>query len=184
MKRLTILRIACDPVARICSAVAPVILPANTVEATAEKYLGGGKLVDIPDLELTQNGDSQRIDITVSGVSAKTIATFRNESHTLKGSLAQVGYAWQDDDWQIVQVEWLAVLVVGAATISSQGSQGGRSRSISISLGSDFVDRNNAPLSLWTDADQRRRSPDDAFFDHMAGITTGLSRQFGPSDAS
>lgn len=184
MKFSPILRIASDPVALVWGGVGWLDLPADIVLPEPARAIGGGQLVQIPDLDLLINGAASRIDVTVSGVSARTIALFQDEQRTLRGALAHVGLIWFDDDWQLDVVEWLTVLTVGSSSISSQPSQDGRTRSITISLGSDFTDRNHAGLSLWTDADQRRRSPDDAFFDHVAGITTGTSRQFAPSDAS
>lgn len=181
MKRLLLLRIATDPVARVCSGVNPVIIPDDAVESVPAKYLGGGKLLSIPDLEQLINGTASRIDVTVSGVSAATLAIFQGESATLQGSDVHIGFAYQDDAWQITEVEWLAVYICGTPTTTSKQAQGERSRSISISIGTDFTDRSKAPISLFTDADQRRRSSDDAIFDHVSQISAGLSRSFAPS---
>jgi hypothetical protein len=65
--------------------------------------------------------------------------------------------------------------------VGSQASGKGRTRTVSLSVGTDETGRSRAPIALFTDADQRRRSPTDAFFDHVAGITAGTSRRFGPS---
>jgi hypothetical protein len=183
VKQSVLLRIASDPIARVWGGIGDLIIPADIVEDGPAKYLGGGALLSLPDIEMGENAQAVRLDITVSGVNAKTLAIFRDESRTLKGSLAHIGVITFDDDWQIDNVEWITALTVGAPSFSSQGGPNGRTRSITISLG-DWTDRNFPPLALWTDADQRRRSPTDAFFDHVSGITTGTSRQFGPSDAS
>ena len=50
MKRIVLLRIGTDPVARICSGVAPMIVPGDPVDGGAHRYLGGGKLVEVPVL--------------------------------------------------------------------------------------------------------------------------------------
>lgn len=184
MKMSPLLRIACDPIARVWGGVGWLDIPADSVEPEPARYLGGGQLLQIPDLEMLLNGQASRIDITISGVSRKTVSIFKDESKTLYGALVQIGLVWFDDDWQIDTVEWLSVYTCGAPTISSKSNQNGRTRSISLSIGSDFVDRNIAPLALWTPADQARRSPDDLIFDHVPGYSTGTSRQFGPSDAS
>jgi hypothetical protein len=177
-RRLVLLRFGTDPVARICSGANPIRLPGNAVDAEPEYYLGGGKLVEVPELEQVINGTAQRIDITVSGVSKATVALFRDESAGLQGAPVHIGVAHQDAAWQITEVEWLGELRCDVP--ASQHSRS--SRSISISLGSENTDRSKAPLTLWTPADQRRRSPTDQFFDGVPGLSQGTSRKFGPND--
>lgn len=178
MKRILLLRIATDPVARVCSGAAPIIIPADSIEDVTAKYLGGGALVEIPELEQVINGTAQRISITVSGVTPQTVKLFTEESESLKGAPVHIGIAYQDDDWQITEVEWLAELRCDFPTAS--GSRA--SRSISISIGTSDTDRSKAPVAFWTAAGQRRVSPTDQFFDHIAGISSGTSRRFGPSE--
>jgi len=178
MKRILLLRIATNPVARVCSGAAPIIIPADSVESAPAKYLGGGKLVEIPELEQVINGTAQRINVSVSGVSQETVRLFTDESDSLKGAPVHIGIAYQDDDWQVTDVEWLAQLRCDFPT--ANGSR--TSRSISLSIGSDDTDRSRAPVSFWTAAGQRRKSPTDRFFDHIAGLSQGTSRRFGPSD--
>jgi len=183
MRRITLLRIASDPIARVCSGVSPIVIPADSVESAPARYLGGGQLVNIPDLEQVINGAATRVDITVSGVTGPILADFISEAPSLKGAAVHVGFAYQDDNWQIVEVEWVAQLRCDAPRVDSNDAQNGRTRSITISIGSDFTDRSKAPIAFFTDADQRRRSPTDKFFDHISQYNTGTSRRFAPSDA-
>lgn len=178
MKRILLLRIATDPVARVCSGAAPIIIPADSIEDVPAKYLGGGSLVEIPELEQVINGTAQRISITVSGVSQETVRLFADESESLKGARVHIGVAYQDDDWQISEVEWLAELRCDFPTATGSRT----SRSIAISIGTSDTDRSKAPSSFRTAAGQRRKSPTDRFYDFKAGITQGTSRRFGASD--
>lgn len=178
MKQSVLFRIASDPVARVWGGVGDLIIPADIVEIAPALYLGGGRLVDVPELEQVINGTASRIEITVSGVSAQTLALAITESASVKGAKVHVGIAYFDDDWQLDEVEWVAVLRADTLTTSRQGT----TRSITISIGTEDTDRSKAPISFWTDADQRHRSPTDRFFDHIAGIAQGTSRRFGPSD--
>ena len=172
-------RIAADPVARIWSGVGNLDIPADIVEPSPATYLGGGSLVNIPELDQVINGTASRIDVTVSGVSTATLALAIEESASVKGAKVHIGNVYFDDDWQIADVEWIAVLRADTLTTARQG----QTRSITLSIGTDFTDRSRAPVAFWTDADQRRRSPTDRFFDHIAGISSGTSRRFGPSDS-
>lgn len=179
MRQSVLFRIAADPVARLWSGVGDLIIPPDIVEPSPATYLGGGALVNIPELDQVINGTASRIDITVSGVSSDTLAFALEEAASVRGAKVHIGNVYFDDDWQIDDVEWIAVLRADTLTTSRQGT----TRSITLSIGTDFTDRSRAPVSFWTDADQRRRSPTDRFFDHVAGISSGTSRRFGPSDA-
>lgn len=180
MRQSVLFRIATDPVARVWSGVNSIIIPTDIVEPTPTTYLGGGALVNIPDLDQVINGTASRIDITVSGVSTATLALAIEEAASVKGAKVHIGNVYFDDDWQITDVEWIAVLRADTLTTARQGT----TRSITLSIGTDFTDRSRAPVAFWTDADQRRRSPTDRFFDHIAGISSGTSRRFGPSDSN
>lgn len=182
MRQIILFRVASDPVARICSGVNPIIIPADIVEAEEARYLGGGALVRVPDLEQLVNGTAARAEITVSGVSAETLRLAVEDAASVKGAKVHIGIAYQDDAWQITEVEWVAVFRADSLTVSTQSTGRGRSRSITLSVGTDFTDRSRAPIAFWTDADQRRRAPTDRFFDQVALITAGTSRRFGPKE--
>lgn len=178
MKQSVLFRIAADPVVRLWGGVGDLIIPADIVETSPATYLGGGALVNIPELEQVINGTASRLDITVSGVSAATLALAIEEAESVKGAKVHIGNVYFDADWQIDDVEWIAVLRADFLTTARQGT----TRSITLSISTDYTDRSRAPVSFWTDSDQRRRSPTDRFFDHIAGISAGTSRRFGPSD--
>jgi len=149
------------------------------VEPSPAPYLGGGQLVNIPELEQVINGTASRLDITVSGVSTETVKFAIEEAASIKGAKVHIGNVYFDADWQIDDVEWIGVLRADTLTTARQGT----TRSITLSIGTDYTDRSRAPVAFFTDSDQRRRSPTDRFFDHIAGISAGTSRRFGPSDS-
>lgn len=183
--RVVLVRFATDPVARICSGVNPVRIPADDVETEDDAYYyGGGALVDMPVLEQLINGAASRIDITVSGVSGKTLALFTGDADDLQGCDVSIGIAYQDEHFQIESVEWLLKLRADTPSIDDKPSQDGRTRSIGLSLGTDFTDRSSSTIAYFTDADQQKRSPGDKICDHVASYNQGTSRPWGPSDAS
>lgn len=175
----TLFRMECDPMLRVWSGVNSRIIPADIVEPEPAMYLGGGALVSVPDLDQVINGIAQRLEITVSGVDAETLRLAREDAASVKGARCLAGNIFLDDNWQVQEVEWLGVLRADFLTTSKQGN----TRSITLSLSTYDTDRSRAPIAFWTDSDQRRRSPTDSFFDHVAGITSGTTRRFGPVDA-
>jgi hypothetical protein len=179
-RRSILFRLGSDPVAYIWSGIGDLDLPANSLDAGVRRYLGAGKLLELPDLEQLINGAADRIEVTISGVSAEAIRLSTEDAPSVKGASAHVGAVRFDRHWQLTEVEWIGQLRADTLSVASQSSDNGRTRSVTLSMGTDFTDRSRAPLAFFTDADQRRRSPDDAIFDHVAGISAGLSRQFAP----
>jgi hypothetical protein len=170
-----------DP-ARIWSGVGDLLVLADDIEPEDSIYLGGAALVSAPDFQQLINGTADRLDFTLSGVTAEIIALAMDEAEGVKGAALDLGTIRFDDDWQQVgSVTWEAQFRCDTLTVGSQSADQGRTRTISLSVGTDDTGRSRSPLALFTDADQRRRSPTDAFFDHVAGITAGTSRRFGPS---
>ncbi|WEK42990.1 MAG: hypothetical protein P0Y64_16855 [Candidatus Sphingomonas colombiensis] len=176
------LRIECAPVARVWSGVGDLVIPADIVEASPALYLGGGELLSAPDFQQLINGTAERLNITVSGVTAESQRLALEDAPTVKGARVHLVRFDFDDDWQLVGVEYEAVFRADTITTSNDQSADGRTRTITLSIGTENTDRSRAPCAFWTDADQRRRSPTDRFFDHVAGITSGTSRRFGPND--
>lgn len=181
MKGSLIFRIASDPIARVWSGHGDIIIPSDIVEPSPALYLGGGELVNIPDIDQVINGTAARVDVTVSGVSAETLRLALEDAPSVKGAAVHVGIVYFDDAWQVDEVEWVSVLAAGPLTVASQsGNDGSRTRSITLSIGTDFTDRCKAPVAFFTDSDQRRRSPTDSIFDHVAGLNAGTARSYGP----
>lgn len=177
MNTSLLFRIACDPPARVWSGHGNLTIPADIVESVPAIYFGGGELLNLPDIDQIINGTASRYDIVLSGIAPDTQALATTEAASVKGAKCHVGTAYFDDDLQLIAVEWISVLRADYLATARQGT----TRTITLSLGTDNTDRSRAPISFWTDADQRRRAADDQFCDHVAGITTGTSRRFGPT---
>lgn len=178
-----LLRIASDPPARVWSGVGNLEIPADIVEPAPAIYLGAGELLSAPDFQALINGVAERLEFTVSGVSAETVRLALEDAPSTKGAAVHLGRVDFDEDWQIIGVEWEAVFRADTLTVDSQGGNGSRTRTITLSVGSGDTGRSYAPTAFFTDADQRRRSPTDAIFSHVGGISQGTSRRFGPAEA-
>lgn len=177
-----LLRIASDPPARIWSGAGPLVIPADIVEPAAAEYMGASELLNVPDFQQLINGVAERLEFTVSGVSTETLRLALEDAASTRGAAVHLGRIDFDENWQqLGPVEWEAVFRADSLTVDSQGSGNGRKRTITLSVGSGDTGRAYAPQAFNTDADQRRRSPTDAIFSHVARLTGGTSRRFGPS---
>lgn len=180
-------RVDCDPPALLWSGLGPLAVPADAViPAPGETALGAGQLIDVPDFQQLIGGTAERIDITFSGVDEETIRLALEDAPSVRGARVDVGTVQFDSDWQILSVEWENTFEARSLTVSRpQASEGSAIvRSISLTIVQGSTTRSRAKLAFFTDADQRRRSSDDAIFSHVAGINAGTSRRFGPSDAA
>lgn len=174
------LRIAADPIARLWSGVGDLIVPPDIVEGAAAKYIGGGAIINAPDFQQLINGTAERVEIRVSGVDAETAALARREGPSVIGAKVHLVRFDFDDDWQLIDVEYEAVFRADKLNVGSTSEDGGRTRTITLSVGSENTNRSRAPIAYFTQQDQARRSADDVIFDHVSGITLGKSRRFGP----
>jgi hypothetical protein len=182
VRESVLIRINCDPPARLWGGVGDLAVAADDVETEDAIYVGGATIISAPDFQQLMNGTADRLDFTLSGVSEEVLVLAQEEAESVKGAALDLGTIRFDDEWQQAGVvTWEARFRCDTLSVGSQGGQDQRSRSITLSVGTDDTDRSRAPIALFTDADQRRRSSDDAFFSLVAGITAGTSRRFGPS---
>ncbi|WP_159975892.1 MULTISPECIES: hypothetical protein [unclassified Novosphingobium] len=175
------LRIETDPVARLWGGVGDLIVPPDIVETAPALYLGAGQLLTAPDFEQGINFTAERIDIQLSGVSSDLVALALEDAATIRNARVHFVTIRFDQNWQLVEVEYEAVFRADKLTVSSEdGDNGSRTRTITLSIGTEDTNRSRAPMSYFTDQDQRRRSPTDAIFSNVAGINQGTTRKFGP----
>lgn len=178
-----VVRVACDPPALLWSGVGLLPLPADAVIPDATFALGGGELVSMPDFQQLIGGTAERLEFVVSGVSEETLRLALDDAPSVRGARVDVGTIQFDDNWQVQSVEWEVVFEARSLSVSRPQSQGGSAtRSVTLAIVQGSTTRSRAKLAFFTDADQRRRSPDDSVFSHVGGINAGTSRRFGPND--
>jgi hypothetical protein len=175
--------IACDPPAVLWSGVGPLPLPADTVVPAPTIALGGSELIDFPDFQQLLGGTAERIDFIISGVSEEAMRLALDDAPSVRGATVHVGTASFADDWSLSGIEWEAVFEARSLMVSRPTANGGKiTRTVTLTIVQGATTRSRAPNAYFTDADQRRQSPTDAIFSHVAGITAGTSRRFGPND--
>lgn len=174
------IRIETDPVARVWSGHGDLVIPADIVEDEPATYLGAGDLLNAPDFDQGINYTAERIDIQLSGVSSNMVRLALEDAATVRNARVHFMTIRFDQDWQLVEVEYEAVFRADKITVASQDNDGERNRTITLSIGTEDTNRSRAPLSYFTDQDQRRRSPTDSIFTSVSGINQGTTRSFGP----
>lgn len=175
-----LLRIDSDPVCYLWTGHGRLETPADAIDAAGATWLGAGHLIAIPALQALISGVAQRVTFTLSGVSAETLRLAREDKATVQGAEVRLGHVQFDADWQLdggIAWEWRGI--ADALRIESRYGEEKRVRSIVLMVGSADTRRSDPRFTFWTDASQRLRSADDAFCDHVAMITDGITRRFG-----
>lgn len=175
-----VFRIETDDPANFWSGNGSLLLPADAVLPATTLFPGAGELVNIPDLESLINGKAQRLDVTLSGVSADTIVLATEEAAQIKGAPVWIGRVTFDESWQVETVAWEWSGEGRSLNVGSQPTDQGRSRTLTLSVVSGDTQRRRSPNAFFTDADQRRDFPTDAVFSHVGGISVGTTRRWGP----
>jgi hypothetical protein len=139
-------------------------------------YAGFGELGNVPAFQQLINGAAERVEFTLSGVSAEVanIATVE-DADAVKNRTCALGSAIMDADWQMVgTVHWPFQGVADFLGVSIEGASevGGEAvRVIKLSVGNGLTGRKRRGFAYWTDQDNQRRSPGDLFCQHVAKIS-------------
>jgi hypothetical protein len=175
-------RLACDPPVYIWSGFGDLETPADDLDTTGASWRGAGELVSVPTLKQLINGEADRIEVKVSGVSPYTLRLALEDRASVKGAAANIGIIEFDEDWQQAgDIRWQWTGVGGVIVTESVETDTGRQWSITLSMASADTLLSNPRLSFFTAADQAKISPTDQFCSHVAGISQGTTRRFGPA---
>lgn len=150
----------------------------ESVDAKGTRFLGAGRLLAIPDLELLINGIADRIDLQLSGVTPEFLAQIDDEAPPVTGAEAHIGIAPLDERWQPLAP--IIPLWIGVADYWRMSSTAPddptkpRVNGIVLSIGTGDTTRARASRLTWTDDAQREISPTDSFCNRVGRYLTGL----------
>ncbi|WP_292051631.1 MULTISPECIES: hypothetical protein [unclassified Brevundimonas] len=144
----------------------------DEVDRMGGLYQGIGLVGDIPALRQLIGGTAERVDFTLNGTDDRTLRLADRDVDEVRDASVHVGIVFFDADWQAVDtVSWLWQGHADVPSVNRSSDGGEVVRRVTLSVGTAFTDRTRPALSYYTDADQRRRSPDDAFCARVAAYT-------------
>lgn len=147
-------------------------VPADDVETEGGIYLGIGLVGDVPALRQLVGGVAERVEFSLNGADDLTFRLADDQVDEVRGAPVNVGILFFDEDWQAVgPMAWLWDGTADVPAVDRDGSGGQITRRVSLSVGSAFTDRTRPQLGFYTDKDQRRRSPNDAFCARVASYS-------------
>jgi hypothetical protein len=154
-----------DPV-RVWTGFGDFLMPENAIETADSIYKGVGIIGDLPAMEQLVNGTAQRIEASMSGVSAYVASLADEDASVIRGQQVNFALAFMDETWALIgDPIWVWEGDIDVVKRNMNRTQSGESRTISISIGSLMTGRRRPTFSYWTGPQQRRRSSTDAFCD-------------------
>ncbi|APG91160.1 hypothetical protein [Sinorhizobium americanum] len=170
------LRIDTDPALHIYFGVNDIPIGFDSIDPDGTVYLGGGRLIGIPSLEVLVNGTSDAVDFTVSGIDPATGARMLDSIPPVRGKLVQIGLTTLDDYYQPMST--IIPIWTGIASHPKEGKppiREGETATLALSLAvvAGENTRSRASRSLWSDAMQKAISPTDDFCKQTARLARG-----------
>ncbi len=171
------LRIDTDPALHLWFGVNDVPIGFDGIDPDGTVYLGGGRLVGIPSLEILVNGTSDAVDFSVSGIDPATGTRMLDSIPDVRGKLVQLGITTLDDYFQ--PMTKIIPLWTGVASHPKEGRspvKAGETATLTLSLSvvAGENTRSRAAKVLWSDAMQKSQYPTDKFCDGTARLARGV----------
>ncbi|KEA07476.1 hypothetical protein [Rhizobium rhizogenes] len=171
------LRIDTTPGLHIWFGVNDIPIGFDSIDPDGTVYLGGGRLIGVPTLEVLVNGTSDSVDFTISGIDAHAGATLLSTIPTVRGAAVQMGITTLDDYFQPMS-KVIPIWQGTASHVSETGqtAQGEDSPSLTLSLSvvTGEATRSRPSRTLWSSAQQKAISPTDLFCDATARLSRGV----------
>ncbi len=171
------LRVDTDPALHLWFGVNDIPAGFDSIDPDGTVYLGGGRLIGVPTLEVLVNGTADSVDFTVSGIDPSTGAKMLDSIPAVRGAALQMGLTTLDDYFQPMS----AVLPIWTGTAShvgesSDAAQGENSPTLTISLSvvTGEATRSRPSRALWSDAMQKALSATDDFCKQVQRLARGV----------
>jgi hypothetical protein len=149
----------------------------DSIDPNGTVYLGGGRLIGVPTLEVLVNGTADSVEFTISGIDPSTGQKMLESIPAVRGCAVHMGLTTLDQYYQpmsdIIPVWMGSASHLGEASQIVTGTQS-PSLTLSLSVVSGEPTRSRPARSLWSSAHQKAISPTDKFCDQTARLARGV----------
>lgn len=156
---------------RCWTGAGPLEIEPDEVDGPGGLYLGIGLLGDLPDFRSLIGGTAERLELVLSGVDHLTLNLADEAADTVLSAPVKVGLIFFDSEWRNTPPTWFWEGTADVPSVEQDANGADIIREVRLSVVTAFAGRTRPRLRNWTDADQRRRSPDDAFCSLVAGYS-------------
>jgi len=171
------LRIDTDPGLHLWFGINDIPARFDSIDPDGTVYLGGGRLIGVPDLEVLVNGTADSVDFTVSGVDPSTGAKMLDSIPAVRGALVQMGLTTLDQYFQpmsnIIPI-WSGIASHVGETGQVASGENSPTLTLSLSVVTGESTRSRPARVLWSDAQQKAISPTDDFCKQVQRLARGV----------
>lgn len=171
------LRIDTDPALHMWFGINDIPANFDSIDPDGTVYLGGGRLVGVPTLEVLVNGTADSVEFTLSGIDPGTAAKTIDSLPPIRGASVHMGITTLDQYFQPMS----DIIPIWTGTASHVGEQSpavpsGESVTLTLSLAvvAGEATRSRPARTLWSSAHQKALSPTDKFCDETARLARGV----------
>ncbi|MBO9631173.1 MAG: hypothetical protein J7516_17350 [Shinella sp.] len=147
------------------------------IDPSGTVYLGGGRLIGLPALEVMMMGASDVVDFTLSGVDPATGTRLLDSIPAVRGVAVHVGLTTLDDYYQPM-TNVIPFWQGTAARLSESMATVSGDQQPTLSLGLSVVTgdntRSRSSRALWSDAQMKAKYPTDDFCKGTARLARGV----------
>ncbi|MES0168252.1 hypothetical protein NKJ87_20055 [Mesorhizobium sp. M0027] len=171
-------RLETDPGLRIWVGVNDIPAGFDSIDPEGTVYLGGGRLLNIPTLEVLVNGQSSSVEFGIAGIDPSTAQKVVDTMPDVRGKDLKIGFTTLDQYYQ--PMSSIVALWTGTASHPTEASPpvtGGENKKTNLSLAvvSGTNTRSRASQVLWTPAHQKAVYPTDEFCSNIARLGRGVA---------
>lgn len=171
------LRVDTDPALHLWFGINDIPANFDSIDPTGTVYLGGGRLIGVPTLEILVNGTADSVEFTLSGLDPMTSAKMLDSLPPVRGAAVQMGLTTLDRYFQPMS----SIIPIWTGTASHTGEvsapvEEGDSPSITLSLAvvAGEATRSRGARSVWSTPHQKAISPTDKFCDGVSRLARGV----------
>lgn len=172
------LRVDTDPALHVWFGVNDIPASIDSIDDQNTVYLGGGRLIGIPSLEVLVNGTSDAVDFTISGVDPSTSAKLIDSLPPVRGAKVHIGLTTLDEYYQpmsgIIPIWWGTASHLSEQSSTTVG-ENPTSLTLSLSVSTGEATRSRPSYALWTDIFQKQISSDDDFCRQVSRLSRGVA---------
>ncbi len=152
------LRIDTDPALHVWFGVNDIPAGFDSIDPDGTVYMGGGRLIDVPSLEVLMNGTADAVEFTMSGVDPATGTSVLDSIPPVRGAAVQLGITTLDQYYQPMSP--IIPIWTGTASHTAEASSavpGDKSPTLTLALAVVAGDRTRSrpARALWSAAHQK-----------------------------
>ncbi len=172
------LRIDYSPPLHVWMGVNDIPAGIDSIDEDNTVYLGGGRLLNVPTLEVLVNGQADSVEFGIAGIDPATGQRVIDQMPDIRGCDVHIGFTTLDQYYQpmsaIVPI-WLGTASHVTDAMEPVTGTSGRSMNLSMAVLSGNGTRSRPSLSMWSSSHQKALYPTDKFCDDTARLARGVA---------